>query len=127
VKLVGVAAAVLAVIQPPKLLRAPLVGVLLWAAFATVAIYLLGSLTQAAMMMTGITADAGRIDAAAVGYVSAFLLAAAGFGVLATSYARRASLGKRELIVGLCGGPLVLGSILVVLPTLLKAVGVLES
>jgi len=126
-KLVGVAAAVLATTRPPKLLGAPFVGMLLWAAFATVAIYVLGSLTQAAVMMTGIAGDAGRIDAASVGYVFAFLLATAGFGILATSYARRASLGKRELIVGLCGAPLVLGSILVVLPFLLTAAGVLES
>ena len=126
-KLIGVAAAVLAVTQPPKLVGARLVGMLLWAAFATLAIYLLGSLTQAAMMMTGIAGDAGRIDAAAVGYVFAVLLGAAGFGVLATSYARRASLGRREFIVGICGAPLVLGSILLALPTLLGAVGLLES
>lgn len=126
VKLVGVAAAVLAISRPPRFLGAPFVGVLLWAAFATVAIYVLGSLAQAVLMMTGIAGDAARIDPAAVGYVFAFLLATAGFGVLATSYARRASLGKRELIVGLCGAPLVLGSILVVLPALLEAAGLLE-
>ena len=45
-KLVGVAAAVLATTRPPKFLGSPFVGVLLWAAFATVAIYVLGSLTQ---------------------------------------------------------------------------------
>jgi hypothetical protein len=126
-KLVGVAAAVLATTRPPRFLGAPFVGVVLWAAFATVAIYVLGSLVQAVVMMTGIAGDAGRIDAASVGYVFAFLLATGGFGVLAISYARRANLGKRELIMGVCGAPLVLGSILVVLPTLLKAVGGLES
>ena len=47
-------------------------------------------------MITGIAGDAGRIDAASVGYVLAFLLATIGFGVLAISYARRASLGKRK-------------------------------
>jgi hypothetical protein len=126
-KLVGVAAAVLAIAQPRRFLGAPFVGMLLWAAFATVAIYVLGSLAQAVAMMAGIAGDSGRIDAASVGYVLAFLLATAGFGVLATSYARRASLGKRELIVGVCGAPLVLGSILVALPDLLKAAGLLES
>jgi hypothetical protein len=125
-KLVGVVAAVLATTRPPRFLGAPLIGVLLWAAFATVTIYVLGSLTQAVVMMAGIAGDARRIDAASVGYVFAFLLATAGFGVLAISYARRASLGKRELIMGICGAPLVLGSILVVLPALLKAAGVLE-
>ncbi len=127
-KLVGMMAAVLATTtRPPRFLGAPLIGVLLWAAFATVAIYVLGSLAQAVVMMAGIAGDARRIDAASVGYVVAFLLATACFGVLAISYARRASLGKRELIMGLCGAPLVLGSILVVLPTLLEVAGVLES
>lgn len=127
VKLVGVAAAVLAITQPPKFLGAPLVGIILWAGFATVGIYVLGSLTQAVVILTGIAGDADQIDAASVGYVLAFLLATAGFGVLAVSYARRAGLGKRELIVGFCGGPLVLASILVVLPALLTAAGLLES
>ena len=122
-KLVGMVAAALATTRPPRFLGAPLIGVFLWAAFATVTIYVLGSLTQAVVMMAG---DARRIDAASVGYVFAFLLATAGFGVLAISYSRRASLGKRELIMGICGAPLVLGSILVVLPALLKAAGVLE-
>ncbi len=127
VKLVGVAAAVLAVIEPPRFLRPNTVGVLLWAAFATVTVYVAGSLVQAVAMLTGVAGDADRIDLASVGYVLAFLLAAAGFGLLAFSYARRARLGRREVLLGVCGAPLVLSSILVVLPALLGVTGLLSS
>ncbi|WGX94549.1 hypothetical protein [Nocardioides sp. L-11A] len=126
VKLVGVATAVLAVVEPPSFLRPRVVGVLLWAAFATVTIYVAGSLAQAVAMLTGMAGDAERLDLASAGYVLAFLLAAAGFGLLAFSYAGRAGLGKREVLLGICGAPLVLGSILVVLPMLLRATGLLS-
>jgi hypothetical protein len=59
--------------------------------------------------------------------VLAFLLAAAGFGILATSYARRAELGAREMLIGVCGAPVVLGSVFVVLPAILRAVGLLSA
>ncbi|WP_327149887.1 hypothetical protein [Nocardia sp. NBC_01329] len=126
-KLLGVAVAVLAVTQPPKFLQPKAVGTLLWAAFSTVVIYVAGSLTQAAVMLTGVAGDAERLDLASGGYVFAFLLAAAGFGILAVSYARRAGLGKREVLLGICGGPLVLGSVLVILPAVLRATGMLSS
>jgi hypothetical protein len=127
VKLVGVAAAVLAVVEPPRFLRPNTVGVLLWAAFATVTVYVAGSLVQALAMFTGVAGDAERLDLASAGYVLAFLLAAAGFGLLAFSYAKRARLGRREVVLGVCGAPLVLGSILVVLPALLRTTGLLSS
>jgi hypothetical protein len=127
VKLVGVAAALLAVARTPALLRPSTVGTLLWAAFATVGIYVVGSLAQAVAMLAGVAGDAERLDLTSVGYVLAFLLATAGFGLLAFSYARRAGLGRREVLLGVCGAPLVLGSILVVLPALLRAAGLLSS
>ena len=127
IKLVGVAAAVLAVTQPPRFLRPSTVGVILWAGFATVTVYVAGSLVQAVAMLTGVAGDAERLDLASVLYVLAFLLAAAGFGLLAFSYAVRAHLGKREVLIGVCGAPLVLSSILVLLPALLRATGVLSS
>jgi hypothetical protein len=127
VKLVGVAAAVLAVIEPPRFVRPSTVGVLLWAAFATVTVYVAGSLVQAVAMLTGVAGDAEHLDLASAGYVLAFLLAAAGFGLLAFSYAKRARLGRREVLLGVCGAPLVLGSILVVLPALLRATALLSG
>ena len=126
VKLVGMAAAVLAFVEPPGSVRPRTVGVVLWTGFATVTVYVAGSLAQAAAMLTGVAGDAERLDLASAGYVVAFVLAAFGFGILASSYATRASLGKRELLLGVCAAPLVLGSVLVVLPAFLRAVGLLS-
>ncbi len=126
-KVVGAAAAVLAVTEPPRFLRPNTVGVILWAGFATVTVYVAGSLAQAVAMLTGVAGDAERLDLASACYVLAFLAASAGFGLLAFSYARRAQLGRREFLVGVCGAPLVLGSVLVVLPALLRAAGLLSG
>ena len=124
-KMVGVAVALLAVY--PRLVAPRTVGTLLWAAFATLTVYSLGAITQALGMLTGIAGDADRVDAGSVGYVLAFLLAATGFGILAISHARRAALSTRVMVVGVCGAPLVLGSVLVILPAILRAVGLLSA
>ncbi len=124
-KLVGVAVALLAV--TPRLVAPRAVGTLLWAAFASLTLYVAGSITQAVLMLTGIAGDADRVDAGSVGYVLAFLLAATGFGILAISHARRAALGIRVKVLGACGAPLVLGSVLVILPAILRAVGLLSA
>ncbi len=126
-KVVGAAVALLAVSRTQRFLAPRIVGTLLWAAFATLAVYVVGSITQAVVMLTGAAGDAEQVDASAVGYVLAFLLAATGFGTLATSYARRARLGARVMLIGVCGGPVVLGSVLVVLPAILRAVGLLSA
>ena len=126
-KLVGVAVALLAISRTPRFLAPRIVGALLWAAFATLALYVVGSITQAVVMLTGLAGDADQIDVAAVGYVVAFLLAATGFGILAVSYARRAGLSRRVMWIGACGAPLVLGSVLVILPAILGAVGLLSA
>jgi hypothetical protein len=126
-KLVGVAAAILAVTQPPRFLRPGTVGMVLWAAFATLTTYVAGSLAEAVVILSGEAGDPESIDLASVGYVLAFALAAAGFGVLAVSYTRRARVRRRDILLGVCGAPLVLGSILVVLPALLRATGVLSG
>jgi hypothetical protein len=65
---------------------------LLWAAFATLAVYVVGSIVQAVIMLAGVAGDAEQVDASAIGYVLAMLLGATGFGILAISYARRAGL-----------------------------------
>ena len=126
-KVGGAAVALLGVSRTPRFLAPRIVGTLLWAAFATLAVYVVGSITQAVVMLTGVAGDAEQVDASAVGYVLAFLLAATGFGILATSYARRAGLGPRELLIGVCGAPVVLGGVLVVLPAILQAVGLLSA
>jgi hypothetical protein len=126
-KVVGAAVAFLGVSHTPRFLAPRIVGTLLWAAFATLAVYVGGSIIQAVVMLTGVAGDAEQVDAPAVGYVLALLLGATGFGILATSYARRARLGWRVRLIGVCGAPVVLGSVLVILPTILRAVGLLSG
>ena len=46
---------------------------MLWAAFATLAVYVVGSIAQAVVMLTGVAGDAEQLDASAVGYVLAVL------------------------------------------------------
>jgi hypothetical protein len=104
-----------------------MVGTLLWAAFATLAMYVVGSIAQAVVMLLSVAGDAEQVDASAVGYVVAILLAATGFGILATSYARRAGLGARVMLIGVCGAPVVLGSVLDLLLAILRAVGLLSG
>jgi hypothetical protein len=126
-KLLGAAVALLAVSRTPRFLAPRIVGTLLWAAFATRAVYVVGSITQAVVMLLGVAGNAEQVDASAVGYVLAFPLAATGFGILATSYARRAGLGARVMLIGVCGAPVVLGSVLVILPAILRALGLLSG
>ncbi len=124
-KLVGVGVALLAI--HPRLVAPRAVGVMLWAAFTTLTVYVVGSITQAFVMLFGIAGDADQIDALSVAYVIAFLLAATAFGILAISHARRAALGTRVKLIGACGAPVVLGGVLVVLPAILRAVGLLST
>jgi hypothetical protein len=126
-KLVGMAVALLALSRTPRFLAPRIVGTLLWGAFATLALYVAGSITQAVVMLAGAADGADQIDASALGYVLAFLLAATGFGILAVSYARRAGLSRRVMWLGACAAPLVLGGVLVVLPGILRAVGLLSD
>jgi hypothetical protein len=124
-KLVGCGAALLAGYR--RLVAPRTVGTVLWAAFSTLTVYVLGSIAEAVAMLTGVAGDADRLDAASVGYVVAFLLGAGGFGILATSHARRAGLDTRVKVVGACGAPVVLGTVLVLLPALLRSVGLLSA
>ena len=126
-KVVGAAAALLSVVRPLRRVRATTLGTVLWGACATVAIYVAGSIGQAIAIAAGLTGDAESLDVASVAYVVGFLVATVGFGILALSYARRARLGKRVVVLGVCGAPVVLGSILVALPAVLRATGLLSG
>jgi hypothetical protein len=125
IKVVGAGVALLAVARRPWLLAPRVVGTLLWAAFVTTGVYVAGSVSQAVLMLTGTAGNADEINFASVSYVLLFMIAAAGFGILAVSYARRAGLGKREMLLGAVGAPVVLGGVLVVLPAILTAMGLL--
>lgn len=124
-KLVGVAVALLAVRS--RIAAARVVGVVLWAAFATVTVYVVGSIAQAVVILAGVVGDPDDLGWKSAAYVLAFALAAVGFGVLAVSVSRRASLGRGVIVVGALGAPVVLGTVLVVLPAILRAAGLLSS
>jgi hypothetical protein len=126
-KLIGAGLAVLSVSRRPRFVRPSAVGVLLWAAFATLGVYVLGSLVQAAGMVSGIAGSRDQIDLAGVVYVGFFLLFAAGFGVLAASYSRRHHLRRRHTVLGVIGGPMVLGLVLFAAPTVLAGFGLLPT
>ena len=102
-KVVGAVVALLSVAQRPRPVSPAVVTMAVWAAFATLAVYALGSAAEAAGMGLGLIGGADRIDAASVGYVLFFLAAAAGYGVLATSYSRRHPHGKGLAILGVIG------------------------
>ena len=123
-KVIGAAVA-LASVTGWHRVRATVVGVAVWGAFSTLAVYVLGSLAEAAgFVLSGRTE---LITVASAGYVVFFLLFAAGFGVLAVSYARRHRLGRRHVLLGLLGAPVVLGLVLFAAPALLVASGMLPT
>jgi hypothetical protein len=126
-KALGAAVALLSVASRPRILPPPFLGLLLWGAFATLAVYAAGSLVQAIGMAFGVVGSADRIDPAGVTYVLFFLLVAAGFGVLAISYSRRFGLRKGVAVLGALGAPVALGGILLAVPMLLAALGIMPA
>lgn len=126
-KALGAAVALLSVVNFPKFQPPVLMTVLLWGAFATLGLYALGSVAQAVGMLTGISGTADQIDLVGVGYVVMFLFAAAGFGFLAVSYSRRYGTRKGYAILGVVGAPVLLGLILIAVPMLLVALGLMPG
>jgi hypothetical protein len=126
-KVLGAVVALLSVARRPRLVRPAVVTVLVWAAFATLGLYVLGSVAEAAGMGLGLIGGAGQIGPRSVAYVLFFLVAAAGFGVLAISYSRRHPHGKLLVILGVLGAPVVLGLLLLAMPALLAAFGLLPG
>jgi hypothetical protein len=78
-------------------------------------------------MASGLAGNADQIDLAGVAYVLFFLSVAAGYGVLAISYSRRAGLRKGVAVLGALGAPVALGVILLAVPMLLAALGVMPA
>lgn len=126
-KLVGAAVALLSVTRRQRLLTPSAMTLLLWGAFTTLAVYSTGSVVQAVGMATGLTGDAAQIHPAGVAYVLGSLCFAAGFGVLAISYARRHGLRKRAVVIGVLGAPALLGVLLLAIPALLEAAGIMPA
>ncbi len=88
-KALGAVVALLSVARRPRFVSSAVVTVLVWAAFTTLGVYVLGSLPEAVGLGLGLIGGTGRINTASVAYVLSFLVAAAGYGVLAISYSRR--------------------------------------
>lgn len=126
-KVVGAVVALLSVAQRPRFVSSAVVTVLVWAAFATLGVYALGSVAEAAGMGLGLIGGIDQIDTASVAYVLFFLVAAAGYGVLAISYSRRHPHGKGLAVLGALSAPVVLGLLLLALPALLAAFGLLPG
>jgi hypothetical protein len=126
-KVVGAAVALLSVARRPRFVPPVLLGVLLWGAFAMLAVYAVGSLVQVIGMASGLRGSADQIGPAGVAYVLFFLLMAAGYGVLAISYSQRFGLGKGVVVLGVLGAPVALGVILLGVPMLLTALGVMPG
>jgi hypothetical protein len=126
-KVVGAAVALLSIAGRPGFLPPVLLGVLLWGAFATLAVYAVGNVVQVIGMVSGLTGSADQIDLAGAAYVLFFLVVAAGFGVLAISYSRRFGLRKGVAVLGALGAPVALAAILLAMPQLLAALGIMPA
>jgi len=126
-KILGAALALLSVARGPRFVPPAIVGVGLWGICATLAVYTLGSVAQAVAMISGLAGSPSQINLAGISYVLFFLLAAAGYGVLAISYSRRHSLGWGHAVLGLLGAPVVIGLVLLAMPAVLAAVGLMPA
>lgn len=125
-KVIGAVVAVLSVTRLPRI-SPRVVNLLIWAAAGTLAVYSLGSVVQALGMATGIAGSIESLDLAGILYVLGFLLASAGFVILAISHSRRSGFGVGMALLGFLGGVVVLGVLLFALPLLLTALGIMPS
>ncbi|MDV3221775.1 hypothetical protein [Intrasporangium sp.] len=126
-KLLGVAVAVLSVTQLAMSVPSSVMTVLLWGAFALLAIYSVGTVVKAIGMMTGLAGSPDQIDRAGILYLLGSVYFAVGFGVLAISYSRRHGLHQGGVLLGVLGAPALLAGLLVAVPALLTAAGLLPD
>lgn len=126
-KMLGALVALLSVAKRPRFLSPAVVTVLVWGAFATLGVYALGSAVMAVGIISGLSGTADQVDVVGVGYVLFFLSGAAGYGVLAISYSRRHGVRKGLVVLGLFGAPVVLGLVLLAVPALLAAAGLMPA
>ncbi|QBI54388.1 hypothetical protein [Streptomonospora litoralis] len=126
-KAAGAAMALLSLVQRPRLPAPAVLAAGLWAAFATLGLYGLGSLVQVAGMATGVRGSPADVDVWGLAYVAFFLLMAGAFGVVAVSHTRRRGVPVRFAVLGALGAPLALGALLVGIPALLAAAGVMPA
>ena len=125
-KALGAAVALLSIAKRPFLSPERL-GVLLWGAFTLLSLYVLGSLVEAVGIGLGLMGRTDQLTMAGVAYVVFFMLLATGYGVLTVSYKRRYELRRGVAILGVVGAPVLLGVILVAVPAVLTALGLMPG
>ncbi len=126
-KLFGAAVALVSVTRRRVPVSPRLVAVMVCGAAALLGLYCLGGIVEAIGMLTGVAGDAEDLTSRSVGYLVLFLIAAAGYGVLAVSFSRRYETGRREALIGVLGAPIVLAALLVAIPLLLVSVGLMPG
>lgn len=124
-KLVGAVVVMVSVSDRATAFAPNTMTLLLWGAFGTFAIYALGTIGEAIVMATGIAGNPSDIDAAGVGYLLGMTFFASCFGVVATSYSRRTRWRPLPIVAGVLGAPMLLAGILVLVPALLVALGIM--
>lgn len=126
-KVLGAAVALLSVSRRPPRIPAMLLGMAVWGVFATLAVYVAGSMVQAVGMSTGLAGSADELDVASVAYLCMFVAAASGWGVLAIAYSRRHDLGWDVPALGVLAAPVLLALLLLVVPTVLAEFGFMST
>lgn len=126
-KLIAAAVALLVVGKRPTPVPSSVLTALVWGAFALLGVYTLGNLVETVGMATGLVGSADQITVRNIGYVLFFLLGAAGYGVLAISYSRRVGFHTRYAVLGMVAGPAVIALLLLAIPALLVAVGLMPT
>ncbi|MET9315409.1 hypothetical protein ABZX12_26650 [Kribbella sp. NPDC003505] len=122
-KLLGAAVAVYSLMAKSE--YAETVGVLLWGAFSLLALYALGSLVEAGGILLGLAGDRDDITPASTAYLAFFVFLAVAFGILAVAHTRRFALSPRPTLLGVLGAPILLAVLLVGIPALLVALGLM--
>jgi hypothetical protein len=123
-KLLGALTAALTVAEWPRRVPSSVRTVLVWGAFALLALYSGGNLVK----LVGFLATAPeQVTPRLLAYVAFFAAGAIGYGVLAVSYFRRSGRNRRSALVGVLGAPVVLGLLLGVAPAVLAAAGLLPA
>lgn len=127
-KLLGAVVALLSVAaRPIRLVTPRVMSVLLWGAFATLALDAVGSAAEAGMILAGVSGVPADLGVRSVAYLLGSIVSAAGFGVLAVSYLRRHATGKGTALLGMLGAPVLLGLLFFGLPGLLVVLGVMPA
>lgn len=130
-KLVGAGMAVAAVRATPRARASWLLAVGLWGAAGLLVLYSLGNVLITVGTVSGLLEPtpaweaAGGVTGRAVSYLLFFLVAAPMFTAVAASYQRRLRPHRSAVAAGVVGAPVLLGVLLVALPAVLSASGLL--